>query len=95
MHHLAGEQFGDAIGSERRKTYRCNVESGEASPGYEPEPDAAAVYSIIDIAWFDVRTPEAWPEELLTEQITFPLLQCLRVLLGYAADVAPAPTSEA
>jgi 8-oxo-dGTP pyrophosphatase MutT (NUDIX family) len=69
---------------QRRKTYRCAVVSGEASPGYEPEPEAAAAYGITDVAWFDLRTPEGWPAELLAERITAPLLQRLRVALGYA-----------
>lgn len=92
---LLDEEAAPGGAYQRRKTYLCSVESGEASPGYEPEPDAAAVYSITEVAWFDLRTPEAWPAELLTEHITFPLLQRLQVLLGYAADVAAAPASEA
>jgi hypothetical protein len=60
------------------------VVSGEASPGYEPEPEAAAAYGITDVAWFDLRAPEGWPAELLAERITAPLLQRLRVALGYA-----------
>lgn len=76
---------------QRRKTYLCVVEAGEASPGYEPEPDAAAAYGITAVAWFDLRSAASWPAELLTDQITHPLLQRLRVALGYqepGADVA-------
>jgi 8-oxo-dGTP diphosphatase len=69
---------------QRRKTYLCAVESGEASPGYEPEPEAAAAYSITDVAWFDLRAPEGWPAEVVADQITRPLLQRLREILGYA-----------
>lgn len=87
---LLDEEAAPGGAYQRRKTYLCSVESGEASPGYEPEPDAAAMYSVTEVAWFDLRTPEGWPEELVTDQITFPLLQRLRATLGHAA-VAPAP----
>jgi 8-oxo-dGTP pyrophosphatase MutT (NUDIX family) len=73
---------------QRRKTYLCAVVSGEASPGYEPEPEAAAAYGITDVAWFDLRALEGWPAELLDERITAPLLQRLRVALGYAVEAA-------
>jgi ADP-ribose pyrophosphatase YjhB (NUDIX family) len=75
---------------QRRKTYLCHVEAGEPRPGYEPEAEAAAVYGITDVAWFDLRDPAAWPAELVGERITFPLLQRLRAALGYP----PAPTAE-
>jgi hypothetical protein len=72
---------------QRRKTYLCAVEAGEASPGYEPEPEAAAAYGITDVAWFDLRAPEGWPTEVVADQITRPLLQRLREILGYAPPV--------
>ncbi|NTU85509.1 MAG: NUDIX hydrolase [Chloroflexales bacterium] len=70
---------------QRRKTYLCAVEAGEARPGYEPEVEAAAVYGITDVAWFDLREPGAWPPELQNERITGPLLQRLRLALGYTS----------
>ena len=69
---------------QRRKTYLCTVEAGEASPGYEPEADAAAEYGITDVAWFDLRDPTGWPAQVLADRITYPLLQRVRVALGYA-----------
>lgn len=68
---------------QRRKTYLCHVDAGEAQPGYEPEPEAAAAYGITDVTWLDLREPTAWPVEVVNDQITFPLLQRLRVVLGY------------
>ena len=73
---------------QRRKTYLCAVEAGEASPGYEPEPDAAAAYGITAVAWFDLRSPAVWPDEVLADPITRPLLQRVRAALGYTADNA-------
>lgn len=74
---------------QRRKTYRCDVESGEARPGHEPEPEAAA-YAITEVGWFDLRAPERWPTAVWDDHITRPLLQRLRAVLGYApmADAA-------
>ncbi|MEI6778459.1 MAG: NUDIX hydrolase [Chloroflexales bacterium] len=72
---------------QRRKTYHCAVEAGEARPGYEPEPDAAAAYAITDVAWLDLRTPAAWPAAVVIDPITHPLLQRLRTALGYDASV--------
>jgi 8-oxo-dGTP pyrophosphatase MutT (NUDIX family) len=69
---------------QRYQTYGCSVESGEARPGYEPESEADAAYRITAVAWFDLRAPEAWPAELVSEPITYPLLQRLRKVLGYA-----------
>ena len=77
---------------QRRKTYLCAVEAGEASPGYEPELDAAAAYGITAVAWFDLRSPAVWPAEVLADPITRPLLQRLRVALGYTEGRAGGST---
>jgi 8-oxo-dGTP pyrophosphatase MutT (NUDIX family) len=42
-----------------RKTYLCSPIGGTASSGYEPEPEAAAGYSISEVAWFDLRDESA------------------------------------
>ena len=65
------------------KTYLCRVVSGEASPGYEPEEEASAIYAIAEVGWFDLREPEAWPDDVREDVITFPVLQQIRAVLGY------------
>lgn len=59
---------------QRRKTYLCQVEAGEASPGYEPEAEASTVYGITAVAWFALTDPGSWPVELRVDAITAPLL---------------------
>ncbi len=68
---------------QRRKTYRCCVLSGEASPGYEPEEDAANKYAITDVCWFDLRDATRWDTLLLNDPITYPIVQQVRQALGY------------
>src|SRR5947209_6684246 len=34
---------------QRRKTYLCRVVSGEAAPGYEPEPEFATDYTFVAV----------------------------------------------
>lgn len=67
-----------------RKSYICVPVSGEASPGYEPEPEAAADYSISEVRWFDLRDENQWGEELKDDPFTYPQLIALRAFLGYA-----------
>ena len=65
------------------KTYLCTPTRGEARPGYEPEPEAAADYAIAAVAWFDLRSPELWLPEVRADSITFPQLQAVGRELGY------------
>ena len=67
----------------RRKSFICTPISGVASPGYEPEPEAAANYSISAVRWFDLRDDSDWREELLQDPFTYPQLVNLRQVLGY------------
>ena len=67
----------------RRKTYLCHVISGEAAPGYEPEADAAAVYAITAVAWFDLRSEKRWEASIFDNHIAYPILQEIRQVLGY------------
>lgn len=69
--------------NKRRKTYLCHVISGEAAPGYEPEEDAAALYAITDVAWFDLRSEESWESSIYDNHIAYPILQEIRQALGY------------
>lgn len=75
---------------QRRKTYVCDVLDGEARPGYEPEPEVAAVYSITDIGWFDLRDAATWHELIVRDSITYPLLQRIQAALGYPVAQAKA-----
>ena len=68
-----------------RKTYLCAPYTGEASPGIEPEPDAASWYSIAEVKWFDLRDESGWDSELTTDPITYGQLQKVRKKLGYLA----------
>ena len=69
--------------NKRRKTYLCHVISGEASPGYEPEEEAAAEYAITHVAWFDLRSEESWDPPIFDNHIAYPVLQEIRQVLGY------------
>ncbi len=64
-------------------TYLCRVIDGTAVPGIEPEVDAPGLATIQEVRWFDLMAPEAWPPLLRGDPITYPLLQHLRVALGY------------
>jgi len=69
-----------------RKSFICSPIGGEASPGYEPEPEAAANYSISAVRWFDLRDESGWGEILRQDQYTYPQMIKLRELLGYSRD---------
>lgn len=60
-------------------------EGGKEQPGYEPEIEAAELYAITEVGWFDLRDPEQWPAEMKADRFTYPLVQQLRVVLGYLA----------
>ena len=66
-----------------RKSYLCRPISGEARPGFEPEPDAAAAYAISEVRWFDLRDESSWGEDLIQDPFTYPQLIQLRKKLGY------------
>ena len=69
--------------NKKRKTYLCHIISGEASPGYEPEEDAAANYAITEVAWFDLRSEESWDSPIFDNHIAYPILQEIRQALDY------------
>lgn len=70
---------------EKYKTYLCTPLSGEAAPGYEPEPEASANYRIDQVAWVDLRDPSTWSPAVTSDRFTYPALQQIRSLLGYSA----------
>jgi len=65
----------------RHKTYLCRPLAGEARPGVEPEPGAAASYAITDVAWVDIDDEETWGRPVLDNPITAPLLRRIRLSL--------------
>jgi hypothetical protein len=65
------------------KTYLCSPLEGEASPGLEPEPEAAILGSITALQWFDLRDEKTWAEDLRDDPITYPQLVKIRSVLGY------------
>ena len=68
---------------QRRKTYLCQILDGEARPGYEPEGEYATAYSFTEVGWFDLRHPTSWNEQIVSDPITYPLLQRIQAVLGY------------
>ena len=66
------------------KTYLCRIVSGEPAPGYEPEPEAAAHYSISAVRWFDLEDESSWGMDLIHDKFTYPQLVKARQLLGYS-----------
>jgi ADP-ribose pyrophosphatase YjhB (NUDIX family) len=66
------------------KTFLCRVVAGQARPGYEPEPAAAAAYSISEVGWFHLRDGSAWDAALRADPVTYPQVRKLQAALGYA-----------
>jgi 8-oxo-dGTP pyrophosphatase MutT (NUDIX family) len=66
------------------KTYLCSPLGGEPRPGHEPEPGAAGLGDIVEVAWLDLRDESGWDEAITTDSITYPQLIKVRALLGYA-----------
>jgi 8-oxo-dGTP diphosphatase len=63
---------------ERAHTYLCTPTGGEAAPGYEPEPDAAAAYAITAVRWVPVADDTTWGDEILDDAITLRNLRLLQ-----------------
>ena len=71
---------------QRFKTYACIPVAGEASPGEEPESDAASRYAITEVKWFDLRDTAGWDAALSSNPIAYPMFQRIRAALGYEPD---------
>ncbi len=71
----------------RHKTFLCAIESGEASPGHEPEEGSAPSFVITAVGWFDLRDPAAWPVTVRDDGWIHPLLQRIGAALGYVPRV--------
>ena len=60
---------------QRFKTYLCRPLTLEAAPGYEPELDAAAVYAIVEVAWFSLADETTWNDIVANDPIIAPTLR--------------------
>jgi ADP-ribose pyrophosphatase YjhB (NUDIX family) len=70
-------------GYRRHRTFLCHAPTGEPRPGYEPEPEAAALYAICAVRWVDLRRPETWGREITEDPLTMGPLEGIRKALGY------------
>jgi 8-oxo-dGTP pyrophosphatase MutT (NUDIX family) len=66
---------------QRFHTYLCWPSTLEASPGIEPEPEAAAVYSITATGWFPLDDETKWDPDIAEDSLTAPLLRRIRDVL--------------
>lgn len=62
----------------RHKTYWCIPIAGEARPGYEPEPEVAAIYAIAAVRWLDLNDESTWGEEITRDRFTYPELKAIQ-----------------
>jgi hypothetical protein len=72
-------------GYKKVKTDICRPIAGTASPGYEPEPDAAATYAIVEVRWFDLCDAARSFATLTTDPFTYAHLERLIKRLGYSS----------
>jgi ADP-ribose pyrophosphatase YjhB (NUDIX family) len=75
-------QHQEERGYQRFKTYLCSPKTTQASPGYEPEPEAAAQYAITEVGWFNIHDESAWDEHLITDGIIAPMVRRIRNVLN-------------
>jgi 8-oxo-dGTP pyrophosphatase MutT (NUDIX family) len=67
---------------QRFHTYLCRPSTLTARPGMEPEPEAAALYSISAVAWYPLEDESKWGAEITADPLTAPLLRRIRGALG-------------
>src|SRR5262249_2014633 len=67
---------------ERLHTYLCEVNSGEASPGFEPEEEAAAEYAISALDWLSLHERSKW-EEIGLDGFSYGIVSRITEQLGY------------
>jgi ADP-ribose pyrophosphatase YjhB (NUDIX family) len=66
---------------QRFKTFLCHPITIAATPGYEPEPEAAAKYAITDVGWYNIRDETTWDQLIVNDPITAPGLRRIRAAL--------------
>lgn len=67
---------------ERSKTYICRPLGGVAQPGYEPEPEFAALGAFTAVGWWDLHNEDTWDTLIREDPITSGLLRRIRAALG-------------
>lgn len=72
---------------EHHKTYMCRADTGDPQPGYEPEPEAAMHYGIVEVGWFDLRSSADWDPLVKADRITYSLLKQIQIALGHPVEV--------
>lgn len=68
---------------QKLKTYLCRPVGGNASPGYEPELEAASNYAISEVRWFNLGDTSEWGQRLIDDPFTYPQMVQIRARLGY------------
>ena len=66
------------------KTYLCKIVSGQAKPGYEPEVEAANLYAITEVRWFNLKNTSEWENLVESGPVTHAIVQRIRSILGYS-----------
>lgn len=74
---------------QRFKTYLCRPLAGEPRPGIEPEPEAAMVYAITDVGWYDIYDESTWSELIVDDPITSSMLRRVRAALEQTSLMSP------
>lgn len=69
---------------QRIRTYLCRPSSLTARPGSEPEPEAAALYTIQAVRWIPLDDEQEWGPQILADPLTAPLLRRIRAASGEA-----------
>ena len=67
--------------NQRVKTFLCEPDASEASPGIEPE--TPGYQSIFEVKWFDLSSEANWDPLLVNDPIIYKPLQQIRKKLGY------------
>jgi hypothetical protein len=75
-------QHADQGGYQRFKTHLCHPLTAPASPGFEPEPEAAAKYAITEVGWFNIQDETNWHEAIARDGLTAPALRRIRQTLN-------------
>lgn len=63
-------------------TYLCRPSTITASPGVEPEPEAAALYAITATSWHPLDGEATWNPDVASDPLTAPLLRRIRAAIG-------------
>ena len=66
---------------QRFKTFLCHPLTIAATPGYEPEPEAAAKYAITDVRWYNIHDETTWDQLIVNDPISAPGLRRIRAAL--------------